>query len=102
MCGRVARLLANRTARLTRRRLIGFFSQCDGVIGPISGTGTRLQSGVSDLVGAFPATPLRPVRRSRPSPACAVEGDDVACPRCRQENSTGAHFYMRCGADLTL
>ncbi len=26
----------------------------------------------------------------------------MACPRCQQENPTGAHFCMRCGAGLTL
>jgi len=31
-----------------------------------------------------------------------MKGDDMVCPRCRQENPTEAHFCMKCGTALTL
>src|SRR6266487_463797 len=39
---------------------------------------------------------------SQHSPARALEGDGMTCPRCQQENPAEAHFCMKCGAGLTL
>src|SRR5262245_38038809 len=38
----------------------------------------------------------------RLSPARALKGDGMECPRCQQENPAAAHFCMRCGTRLTL
>src|SRR6266567_7476962 len=39
---------------------------------------------------------------SQHSPARALEGDGMTCPRCQQENPIQAHFCMRCGTGFTL
>src|SRR5258708_9398320 len=37
----------------------------------------------------------------RGSPAGALEGDGMTCPRCQQENPAEALFCMKCGTGLT-
>ena len=52
------------------------------------------------LTGASRAATLgAPFQRS---PAQALEGNGMTCPRCQQENPAEAHFCMKCGTALTL